>query len=78
MSDQERTGLAALTELSERLSLVRAEALHLLGRNWPPKRNDSQTLWPQPPAVLSTAPILLTGMSSLTERARAIRLSWPG
>ena len=30
LSDQERTGLA---ELSERLSLVRAEALHLLGRN---------------------------------------------
>lgn len=30
---QERTGLAALVELSERLSLVRAEALHLLGRN---------------------------------------------
>ena len=33
LSDQERTGLAALVELSERLSLVRAEALHLLGRN---------------------------------------------
>jgi hypothetical protein len=32
LSDQERTGLAALVELSERLSLVRAEALHLLGR----------------------------------------------
>ena len=33
LSDQERTGLAALVDLSERLSLVRAEALHLLGRN---------------------------------------------
>lgn len=33
LSDPERTGLAALVELSERLSLVRAEALHLLGRN---------------------------------------------
>lgn len=33
LSDQERTGLAALVELNERLSLVRAEALHLLGRN---------------------------------------------
>ena len=32
LTDQERTGLAALAELSERLSLVRAEALHLLGR----------------------------------------------
>jgi hypothetical protein len=32
LSDQERTGLAALVELSERLSLVRAEALHLLSR----------------------------------------------
>jgi hypothetical protein len=32
LSDQELTGLAALVELSERLSLVRAEALHLLGR----------------------------------------------
>lgn len=32
LSDQERTDLAALAELSERLSLVRAEALHLLGR----------------------------------------------
>ena len=30
LSDQERAGLAALVELSERLSLVRAEALHLL------------------------------------------------
>ena len=29
---QERADLAALAELSERLSLVRAEALHLLGR----------------------------------------------
>lgn len=33
LSDQERAGLAALVELSARLSLVRAEALHLLGRN---------------------------------------------
>lgn len=33
LSDQERTSLAAQVELSERLSLVRAEALHLLGRN---------------------------------------------
>jgi hypothetical protein len=32
LTDQERTELAALAELSERLSLVRAEALHLLGR----------------------------------------------
>lgn len=32
LTDQERTGLTALVELSERLSLVRAEALHLLGR----------------------------------------------
>jgi hypothetical protein len=32
LSEQERTELAALAELSERLSLVRAEALHLLGR----------------------------------------------
>ncbi len=32
LSDQDRTGLAALVELSERLSLVRSEALHLLGR----------------------------------------------
>lgn len=32
LTDQERTGLAALAELSERLSLLRAEALHLLGR----------------------------------------------
>ena len=33
LSDQARTGLAALVERNERLSLVRAEALHLLGRN---------------------------------------------
>jgi hypothetical protein len=33
LTDQERADLAALAELSERLSLVRAEALHLLGRN---------------------------------------------
>jgi hypothetical protein len=32
LSDSERADLAALAELSERLSLVRAEALHLLGR----------------------------------------------
>jgi len=32
LSDQELADLAALAELSERLSLVRAEALHLLGR----------------------------------------------
>ena len=32
LSEQERVDLAALAELSERLSLVRAEALHLLGR----------------------------------------------
>ena len=32
LTDLERTELAALAELSERLSLVRAEALHLLGR----------------------------------------------
>ena len=32
LSQQERADLAALAELSERLSLVRAEALHLLGR----------------------------------------------
>jgi len=32
LTDQERADLAALAELSERLSLVRAEALHLLGR----------------------------------------------
>ena len=33
LSEQERAELAALAELSECLSLVRAEALHLLGRN---------------------------------------------
>lgn len=33
LSDQERMGLAALVELSARLSLVRSQALHLLGRN---------------------------------------------
>jgi hypothetical protein len=32
LTDRERNDLAALAELSERLSLVRAEALHLLGR----------------------------------------------
>ena len=32
LSDQERADLAALAELSEQLSLVRAEALHLLRR----------------------------------------------
>ena len=32
LSQQEQADLAALAELSERLSLVRAEALHLLGR----------------------------------------------
>ncbi|WP_153558035.1 hypothetical protein [Roseimaritima sediminicola] len=32
LSDSEREDLAALAELSERLALVRAEALHLLGR----------------------------------------------
>lgn len=32
LSEQERAELAALAELSECLSLVRAEALHLLGR----------------------------------------------
>ncbi len=32
LSCQERADLAALAELSEQLSLVRAEALHLLGR----------------------------------------------
>jgi len=32
LSEQERADLAALAELSERLSLVRAEALQLLGR----------------------------------------------
>jgi hypothetical protein len=32
LTEQERMDLAALAELSEKLSLVRAEALHLLGR----------------------------------------------
>jgi hypothetical protein len=32
LTDQERADLAPLAELSERLSLIRAEALHLLGR----------------------------------------------
>ncbi len=32
LTQQERADLAALAELSERLSLVRAEALYLLGR----------------------------------------------
>ena len=32
LTAQERADLAALAELSEHLSLVRAEALHLLGR----------------------------------------------
>ena len=32
LSEQERADLAALAELSERLSLIRAEALRLLGR----------------------------------------------
>ncbi|WP_146601516.1 hypothetical protein [Novipirellula aureliae] len=32
LTDREREDLAALAELSEQLSLVRAEALHLLGR----------------------------------------------
>ena len=32
LTESERQDLAALAELSERLSLVRAEALHLLGR----------------------------------------------
>ena len=33
LSEQEQADLEALAELSERLSLVRAKALHLLGRN---------------------------------------------
>lgn len=33
LSDSERRELEALVELSERLSLVRAEALHLLGKS---------------------------------------------
>lgn len=32
LADREQADLAALAELSERLSLVRAEALHLLDR----------------------------------------------
>lgn len=32
LNEREREDLAALVELSETLSLVRAEALHLLGR----------------------------------------------
>jgi len=32
LTEPERADLAALAELSEQLSLVRAEALHLLGR----------------------------------------------
>ena len=32
LTDAERSDLESLVELSERLSLVRAEALHLLGR----------------------------------------------
>lgn len=32
LTEQERADLAALAELCEQLSLVRAEALHLLGR----------------------------------------------
>ncbi|NLS98198.1 MAG: hypothetical protein GXX96_39210 [Planctomycetaceae bacterium] len=32
LSDTERADLESLVELSERLSLVRAEAIHLLGR----------------------------------------------
>ena len=32
LTEQERADLAAWAELSEQLSLVRAEALHLLGR----------------------------------------------
>lgn len=32
LTDNERVDLAALVELSERISLIRAEALHLLGR----------------------------------------------
>ena len=32
LCESEREELAALVEMSERLSLVRAEALHLLGR----------------------------------------------
>ncbi|MCU0720119.1 MAG: hypothetical protein MUC83_10485, partial [Pirellula sp.] len=43
-----------------------------------PKKNNSQTLCFQPPAVLSEAPILLTRLPPLTERVREIRLSWTG
>lgn len=32
LTDSERADLESLVELSERLSLIRAEALHLLGR----------------------------------------------
>ena len=32
LTDTERADLESLVELSERLSLVRAEAIHLLGR----------------------------------------------
>lgn len=32
LTEQEKADLSALAELSEQLSLVRAEALHLLGR----------------------------------------------
>ena len=32
LTDAERADLESLVELSERLSLVRAEAIHLLGR----------------------------------------------
>lgn len=32
LSEEQRAELEALVELSERLSLIRAEALHLLGR----------------------------------------------
>ena len=32
LTEAERSDLESLVELSERLSLVRAEALHLLGR----------------------------------------------
>ena len=32
LTEQERADLESLVEVSERLSLVRAEALHLLGR----------------------------------------------
>lgn len=33
LTEAERADLESLVDLSERLSLVRAEALHLLGRN---------------------------------------------